>query len=68
MIHQCIVMHNVSMHVSILHQCIDFSMYHCVSINKMFSVLDKNFEITFCMRQTLVQYGNSFGSKDYLIT
>ena len=59
--YQCIVMHSVSMHVSILHQCINLSMYRwCVLINKIFSVLDKSFEITFCMRKTLVQYGNSF--------
>ena len=37
-------------------------MYCCVSINKMLSVIDKSFIMTFCGRETLIQYGNSFGS------
>lgn len=27
----------------------------------MFSVMDESFEMTFCMRKVLVEYGSSFG-------
>ena len=44
-------------------------MYHCISINEIFSAMDKNLEITFVlrfygnnMRNSLVQCGKSIGS------
>ena len=37
-------------------------MYRYVSINQMFSVMDKSFKMTFLWKKTLVQCGNSFGS------
>ena len=63
--HQRIVMCNVVMCVSILqikYRCINTPMYCCVLINKMFSVMEKSFKMTFCRRKTLVQYDNRFGS------
>ena len=35
-------------------------MYHCVSINKIFSVMDKTFEITFVYEKNSLQHGDSF--------
>lgn len=37
-------------------------MCHCISINKMFSDMNKDFEIMFLLRKNLVRYGNSFRS------
>ena len=31
-------------------------MYHCVSINEVFSVTDNSFEMTFCMRNPYTVY------------
>ena len=63
--YRCIVMHNASMCVLILqikYHSITISMYHFVSINKMFSVIDKTFKLTLLYEKILVQYGNSFGT------
>ena len=40
-------------------------MYHCVSINELFSIIDKTVEMTFLqkiiMRKPLVQYSDNLG-------
>ena len=47
-------------------------MYHCVVINKLFSVMDKSFETTFLWKKNYCRVCNSFGSTytggGYLIT
>ena len=45
------MMNNVSIQVSILQISIDALIYYCVSINKMFSAMDKSFQITFSVEE-----------------